>query len=294
MDKVDLSNNEIIDISAFSGTKGPITLNIGFNRIQDISPLADHSKLSILDISHNRISDISPLHECFNIVNLDISFNEISDLSVLEYIDELQSISLRYNKITSLAELAKCKNLTENVGFLDASYNLITNTKGIESLKALQTLVLSHNKISDISTLKKCTLLKKLVLDDNLLNDQSLENLLPMENLNYLKIVGNRFKTVSVLSESKIGSGQLDIELTYGEDIDFAKLISQYGRYYVTVIDVSSDRQKAYLEDAGVGRFKTSDEYYKEAKEELQGFGITFKLVNDPSDAQKETKDKPE
>lgn len=59
--KVDLSDNEIFDLSPISNM--PITtLKLDSNRISDITPLGTLKQLDILSIGDNQISDLSPLN----------------------------------------------------------------------------------------------------------------------------------------------------------------------------------------------------------------------------------------
>jgi len=80
---LDLTNNQIIDISPLSGITTLTSLILNNNQILNISALSSLSHLIKLDVQNNKITDISPLSTLSNPFELFISGNCITDVSAL-------------------------------------------------------------------------------------------------------------------------------------------------------------------------------------------------------------------
>jgi small GTP-binding protein len=78
---LDLSHNNIKDISIIQGLRKLNILLLGNNKIIDISILKGLSNLKILDLSSNHISDISSIEGLNNLNTLDLSNNKVKELS---------------------------------------------------------------------------------------------------------------------------------------------------------------------------------------------------------------------
>jgi serine/threonine protein kinase len=70
------------------------------NQIINISPLKKLTNLTKLNLSNNSITDISTLKELTNILNLNLDNNQIADISPLTKLKKLKSLSLDGNPIT--------------------------------------------------------------------------------------------------------------------------------------------------------------------------------------------------
>ena len=84
LERLELINNHISDISPLANLKGLEHLNLDANIISDVSPLAKLTKLKVLYLENNQISDVSPLARLTNLERLDLRSNAISDFSPLE------------------------------------------------------------------------------------------------------------------------------------------------------------------------------------------------------------------
>ena len=79
---LDLSGNDLRDISDISFFSNLVTLNLSGNRIENVEPLRNLAKLQQLDLSKNEIESIEPL--CLstsNSLNVNVSGNYIRDFA---------------------------------------------------------------------------------------------------------------------------------------------------------------------------------------------------------------------
>lgn len=156
-------------------------LNLVDNNISDISKLAELANLTDLDIRKNKISDITMLANLTKLEELRISDNSIVDLTPINYLTNLRVLKAENNNIENLLPLAQLTNLES----LDLSHNNISDLAGLELLQDLYYLDVSVNQITDITILAGLIDIKKLNLYNNTVSDISpLTTLFEMENLN--------------------------------------------------------------------------------------------------------------
>lgn len=79
--RLNLSRNEITDITPLSNLTNLMKLNLSENFIEDLSPIKNLKSLKILNLKENEISDISPLENLTNLHTLILDENFIEDLS---------------------------------------------------------------------------------------------------------------------------------------------------------------------------------------------------------------------
>ena len=91
LEKLDLGNNAVADISVAAELPALVDLYVGNNKLTALPVFAAETPLWHVDISHNEISDLSGLNG-----NLSINF-----------------IYADYNKITSIASLESCSMLVQ-------------------------------------------------------------------------------------------------------------------------------------------------------------------------------------
>ena len=80
---LDLTDNEIVDISPLEGLTNLTALFLTDNEIVDISPLEGLTNLTALFLTDNEIVDISPLEGLTDLTRLFLDNNSISDISPL-------------------------------------------------------------------------------------------------------------------------------------------------------------------------------------------------------------------
>ncbi len=150
---LDLSFNNISDISTLSGLSNLISLVLNENQISDIGALSGLTNLEFLCLGNNQISDISALSELTNLNLLEFSDNQISDISALSGLTNLELLRLGNNQISDINALSGLNNLTD----LSLIQNQISDISVLSGLTNLTNLYLDFNKISesDIEALKK-------------------------------------------------------------------------------------------------------------------------------------------
>ena len=142
LEKLDLNENEISDLSPIAKLNKLTKLSLIRNRISDLHPLSELTNLEYLDLYANKIEDISPLAKLTNLKHLDLHNNNdqtgdpvhptisggIKDISVVKNLTKLEMLSLGSNNISDITPI---KNLT-NIKDLVLGGNHISNYSGLE------------------------------------------------------------------------------------------------------------------------------------------------------------------
>ena len=169
LDTLWLSDNVVSDIAPLAGLTNLTDLWLGSNVITDISPLAGLTGLTNLWLGGNPITDISALAGLTNLTDLYLGDTALTDISALASLTNLTDLSLGFNAITDISPLAGLTNLTD----LYLGFNAITDISSLAALTNLTNLNLSHNVFRDISVLTGLTNLKELSLENNAISDLS-------------------------------------------------------------------------------------------------------------------------
>jgi Leucine-rich repeat (LRR) protein len=111
--ELNLSNNEISDLKRLTGLIQLTELNLNNNKIEDIRPLSDLTHLERLYLSNNEISDIRPLTDLTQLKRLDLGSNWISDVSPLSGMAQLTELNLTNNEISDTSPLSGLTHLSE-------------------------------------------------------------------------------------------------------------------------------------------------------------------------------------
>ncbi len=104
--KVDLSDNNISDISPVAGLTNLDWIDLEGNNISDISPVGGLTSLTGLFLESNNISDISPVAGLANLTHLFLQGNNISDISPVGGLTNLTELFLQDNNISDILPLA--------------------------------------------------------------------------------------------------------------------------------------------------------------------------------------------
>lgn len=145
---LDLSHNDIIDITSLANLINLTDLRLDDNQISDITPLMNLTNLTYLDLGDNQISNITPLTNLTNLTYLNLVDNQISDIRPLANLINLTSLFLTTNQIsdvTSLSNLTKLKTL-------GLGGNQVTDTTPLTNLTNMTVLGLWGNQISESRT----------------------------------------------------------------------------------------------------------------------------------------------
>ncbi len=195
--RLDLSVNQLVDISPLANLNNLSWLYLSGNQIADISPLADLKNLSWLSLSSNQIADITPLANLKNLKALLLGYNQLVDITPLNQLNSLNELSLRYNQIGDISPLNQLNNLKK----LFLSGNQLVDITPLNQLNSLNELSLSSNQIGDISPLNQLNNLSWLSLGYNQLVDIS--PLADLKNLNWLFLSDNQIADITPLANLK-------------------------------------------------------------------------------------------
>ena len=266
--QIQLSNNNISDISILQYFDNIIILEAENNSISDISGLSGLKKLSVINLSNNQISDITSLQNLENLNTLYLDNNKITSPKIFK---DLNYLTLSNNPInwsedyfkditvygleianTNFNDLKYLENIKE-INILDISNNPIESIKGIDNF-SLYNLNLSGDKIKDFELLENMK--EKEIINDEF--DESLE-VEPEEEYSYtpeIYISANNcgIEDISVFNNLKIYSLSLDdnpikdlskfnnehIQKLYLANSDLSD-ISNFNKGQISYIDLSKN-----------------------------------------------------
>ena len=134
--KLELSIENISDISFLKYFPNLEELKLGHNNISDLNPLSTLTSLKTLDLSENNISDISKLADLKNLKNLNLSGNNISDISKLASLTNLESLDISINKVSNVDSLVSLCN--GKLISIKAEENSIRNVDKIYAIAAVK------------------------------------------------------------------------------------------------------------------------------------------------------------
>jgi leucine rich repeat protein len=103
---LDLSYNQISDITPLSGLKKLKTLNLFSNKISSIDALAGLTELEEVNLGENLFSDISPLKGLTGLKKLNLVCKNVEDIRDLRYTDGLKELMLG-SKVRDLTPIVK-------------------------------------------------------------------------------------------------------------------------------------------------------------------------------------------
>ena len=159
----------ITDLTGLEHAVNLRNLNLSSNDIRDISPLAGLTKLEFLILRNNPIQDIAPLSNLARLTHLNLNLTPIADFTPLSRLTQLQELRISHCGFTDLTPIANLTQLTT----LDLSNNRIDDITPLANLVRLTELDLSRNRIIDVSPLANLPSLKSLWLEDNRVMDIS-------------------------------------------------------------------------------------------------------------------------
>ena len=260
LEGLDLDGNAIVNLpNSLTGFSSLKILDLSYNEIQDVSPLTGATALETLDLRYNDVGDVTSLSTMTHLKRLYIRGNDnltnikqlvklreartsiditlptpvnIPDANLKEALqtalglasndpifpedmETLPSFNATNQSITSLTGLEKATNLTSltlanntissisplsrltNLETLNLSENTISSIGSLSALTALTDLDLANNKISSISSLSRLISLTSLDLSDNTIS--SLSTLARLTALTDLNLSNNRITDVLAL-----------------------------------------------------------------------------------------------
>ena len=203
--RLDLSDNEIADVSALGSLESLQVLDLAGNEIADVSALGSLASLTGLWLERNEIADVSALGSLVSLSQLVLSANEIADVSALGSLVSLSQLVLSANAIADVSALGALASLQ----VLDLAGNEIADVSALGALASLQVLDLAGNEIADVSALGALASLQVLDLAGNEIADVSA--LGSLRELQVLDLSGNVIADVSALGSIGSSLGRLDL-----------------------------------------------------------------------------------
>lgn len=200
---IDLSNNQISDISSFNDINVR-NLNLSNNNIKETSKFDNKNVLNLM-LSGNK--DIKITKELNSIQTMELNNCNISSLNDLKDLDNTMSLSIKDNNIKSLEGLDKLNKLS----YLDLSNNKISTLKNTPK-SSVRTIVLTGNDIKTLEDISNIKNLTTLYLNDNK-NINDLNQLKNLENLKWIYLNNIGEVDVSILSEVLDNTKDLSISL---------------------------------------------------------------------------------
>lgn len=206
IESLELSSKGICNLSGLEEFENLNILNLRDNRIDDIAVLKSLKHLQMIDLSQNTTINMIDLSDLTELSTLDLSKNQLQNLENLKlpegiglYLDDcgLKENDLEKISTRNYSELSLQNNNLQDIQILQdweiVFLNLANNAiEDVHDLKKVLALNLSGNKyVKGISELKQ---LNELWLIDCGL--QNLEELLPLENLDYICVDQNDISSI--------------------------------------------------------------------------------------------------
>jgi len=211
LQKVNLSHNDLTDLSSLSTMNCLIELDASHNRLPALLDFTAPFGLRYANFSHNEIDELPDLSRYTHLLSLDCSFNRISSIQGLSCCKSLKNLCLSDNNIKEIDGL---DNL--NLRSIDLSRNSLTEINGLSSVKRLQSINLSGNKISSLKGFDSDnhTILDSINFEDNYVTAlNELKNIQAIKSLRCLNFVNNPMAEVEEYRKSVIFSMQQLTEL---------------------------------------------------------------------------------
>ena len=104
---LDISANNIEDISSITVLSSLIELHCTHNKLQKLPNLSSLTKLEEMDFSHNALTSLSGLKGMRNLKTLYVKNNEITSLASVEILKSLTDLNLSNNRLKKLLQLTK-------------------------------------------------------------------------------------------------------------------------------------------------------------------------------------------
>lgn len=165
---LDLSNNEIIDLSPIANFKFLEKLSLRSNKVEEFSDLKVLKTLRFLDLSHNKIKNISNLKAARRLEYLNLSTNQISKIKEVTALKELKFLAIGNNPITDFRNLSGLEKLK----LLDIDSSPLIN-------KSYELTIIARPTLKNIFPIKEEREWAELILFGDKNRDQSIRNTQP-------------------------------------------------------------------------------------------------------------------
>lgn len=221
---LDLSNNQIEEITNVSGLNHLYDINLSNNKIKDVSILSELPKLQYVTLDSN--PNVTGYEKLNNIVVLSLNNCNISKLNNISNLSSLKNIKLSDNKDIEISANDLPKNIEyfelkndnlSNLNFLNQTNkivnlgienNNITNLNDLPSQGEVITINISNNPITDISRLKNyeyvvMTYINSTAVDISIFDDINSIKMLFIKNSNITDISNLKLKSLEYIDLSQ-------------------------------------------------------------------------------------------
>ncbi len=236
---LNISENSITTIDVLQYCTKMVNLNVANNKIGDNNTsIKNMTKLEVLDLSNTGMTQINSLKTLidywtnkkkFTLTSLNLSGNNFSntDIKGIEKISTLNTLKIANNNLTEIKDFEPLKN---TISILDVSQNKIEDISTISSFTNLISLNLSNNKIKDISPVAVCSRLNELDFSVNKVRDiSSLSAIAGTGTLIKLNMTNNHIEDVSAVDKVQIN------QLLLAENQKITKLIPNDSKGIITL-----------------------------------------------------------
>jgi internalin A len=142
--KLDLENNEIVDLGPIKDLKLLQSIDLASNKIESIEPLSALVNSQYLQLSKNGISDLAPLKGMTNLRSLYIADNKIKSIEPISGLRKMWTLNVAGNAIDDLSPMNQLSGL-------DSINVKGCGVKSLEFVRGLKPnmLILNDNPIAD-------------------------------------------------------------------------------------------------------------------------------------------------
>lgn len=146
---VDLSDNQITDLSPLAGLNKLQSITLAKNTIKDIKPLEGLTAVQLLDLSNNEVESLEAVQKMTNLRSLWVADNQLKSLEPIGQLEKIWSLDVAGNGLADIAPVGKLKWLTN----LDLDRNVVETLESLKPLTELDILLVRENKLTDLSPL---------------------------------------------------------------------------------------------------------------------------------------------
>jgi hypothetical protein len=183
---IDLSDNQVSDLSPLAGLKKLQSVTLANNKITDLQPLAELTAMQLLDVADNEIESLEAVKKMANLRSLWVANNNLKTLEPIAGLEKIWSLDVAGNELVDIGPVSKLKWLTN----LDIDRNAIESLEPLRPLTELDILLLRNNKITDLGVLvemcrqdaegdKRFAPYLRLYLEGNPLNEKATAEQIP-------------------------------------------------------------------------------------------------------------------
>ena len=201
---VNITRNQLANISALSSLSNLLTLYAGRNKLEDLEPLQSLPYLQVLDLTRALSPSMDTFQGDFDLPclhKLVLSYNKLRALS-FSGCTSLHTLVVDHNRLTSLSGIG-----ATSVKEVDASNNIIRSLDGLAELTELRVLKLSRNRLKSLAQVAEIELesLQALDITSNRLPDVSelahLKSLLGLKHIRVGAPDGSEYEKQDVLEQ---------------------------------------------------------------------------------------------